>query len=204
MTIEIRKLRKKDYRRVIRFADAGMHADWFWKRQWAQEAYGRYFFYNEMNHATQILAAYEGDRVVGVLLAQMRGEKKKHQNGWEMLYVKCYESVQNFFLKKGSGEYGRTAQWQRKHTLRTQKPDGEILFFAADSNAGMHGIGSALLKELEKREKGKTIFVLTDSACTWQFYEHRGFECLDEKDIIMNMRTGKIPLRCFVYSKKMG
>lgn len=38
-----------------------------------------------------------------------------------------------------------------------------------------------LLRELEEREKGKKVFLYTDSACTYQFYEHRGFELAQEK-----------------------
>lgn len=80
-------------------------------------------------------------------------------------------------------------------------PDGEIVFLAADSDAKIKGIGTALLSELEQREKGKTIYLYTDNACTYQFYEHRGFTQSVEKDIIVDMGTKRVPLKCFLFSK---
>ena len=47
------------------------------------------------------------------------------------------------------------------------------------------------------------LYLYTDDACTYQFYEHRGFERVEEKEIVLEMPKGKVPLRCFVYSKKM-
>ena len=65
------------------------------------------------------------------------------------------------------------------------------------------GIGSKLLEELEKREKGKTIFLYTDDKCTYQFYEHREFEKVGEKDIELEIENRKIPLKCLMYCKKI-
>lgn len=87
---------------------------------------------------------------------------------------------------------------------RQSEPDGEILFLAANPDIGVKGIGSFLLKELEKREPGKKIYLYTDNACTYPFYEHRGFERSEEKDIVLDMGKKKVDLRCFLYSKILG
>ena len=89
------------------------------------------------------------------------------------------------------------------HYLKHNFPDGEILFLAADPDCKIKGIGTALLHALEEKEKGKTIFLYTDDACSYQFYEHRGFERAEEKEIIMELPKGKVPLKCFIYSKKI-
>ncbi len=84
-------------------------------------------------------------------------------------------------------------------------PDGEIIFLAANPNIKAKGIGSMLLRELEEREKGKKVFLYTDSACTYQFYEHRGFELAQEKDITLKIGNKEVALRClFLYSKVLG
>ncbi len=64
--------------------------------------------------------------------------------------------------------------------MKSHKPDGEILFLAADPECGVKGIGTALLKALEEKEKGKTMYLFTDDGCTYQFYEHRGSEIFYE------------------------
>ena len=81
--------------------------------------------------------------------------------------------------------------------MKSETPDGEILFLAADPNCKIKGIGTALLCALEEREKGKTLYLYTDDACTYQFYEHRGFERMEEKgDYIRNAQRAS-PIKVF-------
>ena len=79
-----------------------------------------------------------------------------------------------------------------------------ILFFAVNPAVQAKGIGSRLLGELEQREKGKTLYLYTDDACTYSFYERRGFTRSGEKDIVLDFKSQKVPLKCFLYSKRMG
>ncbi len=88
MEIEIKDIRKKDYKKAIRFALEGMSCDWYIDNKWALNAYGKYFWYMELNRATQIFAAYIEDEFVGVLLAEVEGEEKKRQNFLQQLYVR--------------------------------------------------------------------------------------------------------------------
>lgn len=68
---------------------------------------------------------------------------------------------------------------------KSNNPDGELNFLAANTKVKIKGTGTFLLSELEKRENGKTIYLYTDSGCTYQFYEHRGFERVGEKNVIL-------------------
>ena len=88
-----------------------------------------------------------------------------------------------------------------QHYLQKNKPDGEIIFLAADPDSKIKGVGSALLRALEKCIPGKTLYLHTDDACTYQFYEHHGFLRVEEQNIVLEMPKGKIPLKCFIYSK---
>lgn len=203
MEIEIKDIRKKDYKKAIQFAIKGMHFDWYLDNQFMLNAYGRYFWYLEINRATQVLAAYIGGEFVGVLLAEIKGEEKKHQSFLQKAYVKIIDVIQKIFSKGGAGLYEDTTKEQLAHYLKSETPDGEILFLAADPDCKIKGIGTALLHALEEIEKGKTLYLYTDNACTYQFYEHRGFERMEEKEIILEMPKGQVPLKCFVYSKKL-
>lgn len=107
--------------------------------------------------------------------------------------------VQRKFLRHILPESLRVFFWQ--NYLQKNKPDGEIIFLAADPDCKVKGVGTALLNALEEREKGKTIYLHTDDACTYQFYEHRGFERKEETDIVLEMPKGNVPLKCFIYSK---
>jgi GNAT superfamily N-acetyltransferase len=203
MSIEIRALQKKDYHKAIQFAITGMHFDWYLDNKLLLNAYGRYFWYLELNRATQIFAAYVEDRFVGVLLAEIKGEPKLHQVWSEQLYVKCVNAIQQLFFKGGADRYEATVQAQLQQYLSAYQPDGEIVFLAAEPNAPVKGVGTALLQALEAKIPGKTIYLHTDDACTYQFYEHRGFQRMAEDDIVLDLPKGKVPLKCLLYSKQV-
>ena len=84
---------------------------------------------------------------------------------------------------------------------KNNSPDGEIIFLAANPEINVRGIGTALLHELECREKGKKIYLYTDNACTYEFYEHRGFDRVGEKDIVLKLGNKEVELQCLLYSK---
>ena len=185
----------------MQFAIKGMHFDWYLDSKFLLNAYGRYFWYLEINRATQIFGAYVGDEFVGVLLAEFKVEAKKHSSFWQKLYVKFVDVIQRLFFKDGAGLYEDTTKEQLDKYLESNTPDGEIIFLAADPDCKIKGVGTALLNALEEVEKGKTVYLHTDDACTYQFYEHRGFKRVQEKNIVLEMPKGKVPLKCLIYSK---
>ncbi len=203
MNIKILDIKKQDYRKAIQFAIKGMHFDWYLDSKFLLQAYGRYFWYLEMNRATQILAAYADGKFVGVLLAEIYGEEKKRRVWTERLYVKFVDIIQRMFFQGGAGLYEDTVKAQLDHYLKNNKPDGEIIFLAADPDAKIKGVGSALLNALEEKIQGKTLYLHTDDACTYQFYEHRGFQRVEQQDIVLEMPKGSVPLKCFIYSKRV-
>ena len=204
MQLELRKLRKQDHKKALQCAITGMHFDWYMDSPWLLDLYGRYFWYMELTRATQILAAYWGDEFAGVMLCAVKGEKRQYHSLWKQFYVKLVRILQEVFVKDGPGVYNEANEQMFENYCRQNEPDGEILFLAANPDIGVKGIGSYLLKELEKREPGKKIYLYTDNACTYSFYEHRGFERSEEKDIVLDMGKKKVDLRCFLYSKILG
>ncbi len=203
MNIEIRNIRKKDYKKAIQFAIKGMHFDWYLDSKFLLNAYGRYFWYLEINRATQIFAAYAEDKLVGILLAEFKGEPGKHSSFWQKLYVKLVDVIQKLFFKGGAGLYDAVNKELFAKYKEMHSPDGEIIFLAADPDAKIKGIGTMLLDELTAIEKGKTVYLYADNACTYQFYEHRGFERVGEKDVELDLGNKKVPLTCLLYSKEL-
>lgn len=203
MELKIKKLDKKDYNKVIQYAIKGMHFNMYLDNKLELNLYGRYFWYLELLNATQVISAYIGDELAGVLVAEIKGENKVYKSFWKRLYVNIFEWIQKTFFKDSVGEYDQA----NKEMLETYKgknnPDGEIRFLAANPDIKIKGTGTLLLNELEKREKGKEIYLFTDDQCTYQFYEHRGFDRVGEKDIVLDLNKKKVPLKCLLYSKKI-
>lgn len=204
MELRIKELDKKDYNKVIQYAIKGMHFNMYLDNKLELNLYGRYFWYLELLNATQMIAAYIGDELAGVLVAEIRGENKVYKSFWKRLYVNIFEWIQKTFFKDSVGEYDQANKKMLDIYKEKNNPDGEIRFLAANPDIKVKGIGTFLLNELEKREKGKEIYLFTDDQCTYQFYEHRGFKKAGEKDIILSLtQKKKVPLKCFLYCKKI-
>lgn len=199
--MEIRELQTSDYSLAIEFAIKGMRFDRYFKNRLFQHLYGRYFLYAELNRATQIIAAYQDHELQGVLLAAMNGEKAKRVSKWQTFYVKIFDVLQNWFSKEGAGCYDHATHSMLKEYQASVNPDGEICFLATNPNSFKQGTGTLLLNELIQREKGKEVYLFTDDACTYQFYEHRGFNCFAKRKIMLNIEHQQVPLTCFLYNR---
>lgn len=201
MKLTIKALEKKDFNKAIQYAITGMHFNWYLDSKILLDLYGRYFWYMETNRATQIIAAYYGEALAGVLLAEMKGEPKVYNHLGRKGYVAVFDWLQKLFFKGSANVYECTTKRMLDQYKASNNPDGEVIFLAANPDLKIKGIGTTLLAELERREKGKTIFLYTDNACTYQFYEHRGFKRAEEEDIVLELGKKKVPLKCLLYSK---
>ena len=181
-----------------------MHFNMYLDNEKELNLYGKYFWYLELTNATQVVSAYIEDELAGVLLADIKGEEKVCKSFWKSLYVKIFEWIQKTFFKDSAGIYDNVNKEMLENYKKTNNPDGEIRFLTANPDIKIKGIGTKLLNEFEKREKGKVVYLFTDDQCTYQFYEHRGFERVGEKDIELDLNKKKVPLKCLLYSKKIG
>lgn len=199
--MQIKELAKKDFKKVIQYAIKGMHFDGYLKSNFILQAYGRYFWYLEYTNATQVIAAYDRDVLLGVLIADMKGEPKAYKSFWKGLYVKIIDVIQNMFFG-GVASYNETNKEMFAKYTEHYNPDGEIRFLAADPDSKIKGVGTYLLNELSMRETGKEIYLFTDTNCTYQFYERRGFERVGEKEIVLEL-SDKVDLKCLLYRKRL-
>lgn len=198
--MEIKPLHPKDHRKAIRFAIKGMHFEDFFDNKFALNAYGKYFWYLEYSNATQVFAAYEGDELLGVLVAEMKGEPKPYKSLGKRIYVSFIDFVQKLFFKGEVMPYDAANKKMFNDYTKRYAPDGEIRFLASNPEHKVKGVGTFLLNELERRERGKEIYLFTDSKCTYQFYEHRGFERIGEHEIVLEL-SADVDLKCLLYRK---
>lgn len=201
--IEIRELRKQDHKKARQFAVKGMHFNWYTDKKWQLDLYGRYFWDLEINRATRTYGAYIDGEFVGVLMAAVNGEPRRYYSKRRALFIKFAEALQNIVAGNGVDTYDEANREMFRSLCGRAEPDGEIVFLAADPDRKVKGIGTALLSAFEADEKGKFIYLYTDNACTYQFYEHRGFVREEERSIIMDLGEKHIPLDCMIYAKKI-
>lgn len=202
--IKIQELRKQDYKKARQFAIQGMHLYWYVSDKISLNLYARYFLDMELNCATRAYGAYMDGQFVGVLLAEIKGEPKKYRSVWRTAYIRFFDWLQHHVAGNGVETYDKANQEMLCTFCEKSTPDGEIVFLAADPNSKIRGIGTALLSALEKDAHGKLIYLYTDDACTYQFYEHRGFIRKGEQQVELDLEKKKVPLTCFLYAKKLG
>lgn len=201
--LTLQPLQPRDERRAIDFAVTGMHFDWYMDNRWLQRLYGRYFWYKEKARATQVLAAYADGALAGVLLARFDGEPPASRSCGAWLYVRLWECLQAVFAKGSAGVY-ETANEQMFAQYRARcAPDGEILFLAADPARRVPGVGRLLLDALARPESGKTVYLFTDSACTYSFYDRHGFTRACQQEAALTQGHKRVRLQCFLYSKTL-
>ena len=172
-----------------------MHLDWYVKNKTLLNLYGRYFWDLELNRATQIIAAYEGDTLAGILLADIKGEDKLRYSPLRVPFIKIVDLIQHVLSLDKS--YNDANAKLLKQCSDSSKVDGEIIFLAVNPELQGKGTGSLLLTELERRAKDKRLILYTDDGCNYQFYEHKGFRKAGEETI----RYSDFSLRCFLYEK---
>ena len=95
-----------------------------------------------------MIAAYEGDTLAGVLLAEIYDAPKKYYSKRRAIYVKLVDFVQRVFFKESAGLYDSVNQEMLAEYKQTHSPDGEIIFLAANPDIKIKGIGTILLNVL--------------------------------------------------------
>lgn len=203
MKIRIERIQKKDFDLARRFAVEGMNLSRYATSKLTLYLYSWYFWYQEISRTTKAYGAYMDNQLAGVLLADMNGEPKLFKSVWHKLYAKVVGFVINIFFGKSSDIYESANKDMLEEFKKENTPYGEIVFFAVNPTIKGKGIGTMLLNVLETDEKGKLVYLYTDSGSTYQFYEHRGFTESGRREIVMKIDGKKVSLTCFLFSKTL-
>lgn len=203
MAIRIAPLRPQDHTVLVEFARKGMHFGRYVPNVWLARLYARSFLYQELAQASIALGAYgEGDRFLGALLARLDDEAPLGLSWCQRLYQRVYGVAERLLATGTESAYDRAnaemlAAYRERHDV-----DGELLFLAADPDSGARGVGTALLDALRDRARGRNLYLYTDDACTWQFYERRGFSRIGVRTIDIPGTKGRATgvMECYLYA----
>lgn len=204
MKLKIKPLRHADFKLAREFAVTGMHLDRYTRNRLELALYSRYFWNSEITRATRAYGAYLDGRFVGTLLAEMAGEQPVFVSSWRKLTNRMIDWLVYGLYGAMAEPYDRADREMFQTYRQTNDPDGEVLFLAVDPQVYGEGIGSRLVAQLQRDESWKLIYLYTDSGCTYQFYDHRGFERVGEREIALSESGKVVPMTCYLYSKVLG
>lgn len=205
MVLYIRELDyHKDADELASFALEGMNFSRYTKLRFAQKLYSRYFVREGILNATLSLGAYtEEGQLTGALLARFNGEQPVYRNFFWRCYVWLFELVLSLFFGSHTDEYDTNNRKMLQDVTQSKTFDGELSLFAVDPKQKGQGVGTALLSAFQTRKSGKQIYLFTDSNCTYQFYQHRGFEQASSVDIHEPGQSTDQKLSCFVFTRTL-
>ena len=203
MDITIRQIEKKDFNKARKFAIDGMNLSWYTSNDIELYIYSKYFWYLEISRATRALGAYSDNELIGVLLIDMKNKPKLFTSLWKKIFITAIHFFINLGYRNASSTYDNANKQMLSEFEKENQPDGELNFFAVNPNIKGHGIGTLLLNELERLEKGKLIYLYTDTGSTYQFYLHRNFIESGRRETSLKIHKNELPLTCFLFSKRL-
>lgn len=144
-------------------------------------------------------------KVVGVLLARIKNIGKTHLMwGFKTKYhLFCLKTFRK--NKTGCMEYLKVDNSFKK-LLAQNTSDSELIFFMVDNNLRGKGVGKTLLSHYlnECRLQGITnLCLVTDTQCNYEYYDRTGFTLEYEDTLELNLPSGSVDHRTFLYSYKL-
>lgn len=180
-----------------------MHLSWYVSNQLELYLYSKYVLELELSKSTLALGAYDKGRLVGFLFAQFKNEPKVWTSWPQQLFLKAADKIIDWAGYRDTSDVYDQANQEMLANFTPQQPDGELTFFAVDPRLTGKKIGTRLLARLEEMKRGQLIYLYTDSGSTYQFYLRRGFEVFEQRELELPTATGKVPLTCFLMSRKL-
>lgn len=195
----INNINNKDFSHARHFAIKGMNLHWYTTGKLQLYLYSHYFWKLELLKATRAIGAYNGDTLMGVLLISMTGQPRIYNSLPSRIYVAVFEWIMNNFFGETTGVYDRVNEVMLRKMKENFEPDGELNFFAVAPEAKGQGIGTMLLTKLKELEKGRLIYLFTDSGSSYRFYQKKGFMEAGRQKITMKIGQKDIDLECFLF-----
>ena len=162
-----------------------------------------------LNSCTFGKVAVFGEKVVGIVLASMKGETEKFR-------ILQADVAPNTLTLLSAPEAERkdivehlSVSFQTIGQLLEDRIDaygGSLEFIAVSKRAQGLKIGKTLWDEATtyfKSKNVKSIYLIADSDCNVGFYDSNGFSRVDEKDAVYNYTTGQKTSTVFVYEYQL-
>ncbi|HGH3392544.1 TPA: GNAT family N-acetyltransferase [Citrobacter freundii] len=203
MDITIKEVQKKDHRRARQFAISGMHLSWYTSSRLHLLLYIQHYWNYELLHATHLMGAYSGDKLSGVLIAKMNDHPAICSSVLRKIFVATLEWIIRKLYGHSGEELDNLNMKMLQENSHCSQFDGEITFFAVAPETKGAGIGSLLLKELEAREKGKKIYLFTDTGSTFQFYQKRSFQEAGKKRVHLKIGPRTLEVTSYLFCKRL-
>lgn len=131
--MKLRSLKRCDHSRAVDFAVRGMHFDWYMNSRFLKQLYGRYFLCLSLCRASQVIAAYEGERLAGVLIADFNDKKRLWSTPLKRGFVHLFCLLQGIYAS-GTDVYDNVNREMYTEFLKGHSPRVKSFFSLSARN----------------------------------------------------------------------
>lgn len=186
--IRLRVLEKKDYLAVENIIRQTWHYDEICQDKKAAARMARLYLRSCLKEASYSCVAEKDGQVIGLILGKSMSDRVPHK--FRIALSQAAAVAMLLSTKNGrkiSKMFGGFSQIDSELLKSTNRQfDGEVCLFAVTEAARGYGIGKMLFKSMEAymySQHVKTLYLFTDTTCTYQFYEKQGMKRSAQKTI---------------------
>lgn len=164
------------------------------------------YVYSCLSEATYNCVAEQDGKIVGVIMGNAKSDYKIFPHLKYLFHTVQYGINMRYYgrkFKAGIDDYKRLHEiyhsFSKKHK---DEFDGVLTLFAVNESCRGLGVGTKLFSELSEYLKAKNIkhiYLYTDTTCNYGFYEHKGFERLEEQTLVMTKDGKPFQMNVFLY-----
>lgn len=201
-----RPIRKGDYAQVKDIICKAFSLDAYITNEKLLDAVKSQYLYSCLSEATYTCVAEKDGQTVGVIMGNAKSDYSaiKHipyliKDLWYGMKMVLYGRR---YRKQAAGYKDIHTIYREFSAKHKGEFDGVLTLFAVNQDCRGFGIGKNLLERLMdylENQKVKHIYLYTDTTCTYEFYEHRGFERLESKELQMERGGKPFQMEVFLY-----
>lgn len=205
-TIKYRPIGGKDYFAVGEIINQAFGLYRYVSDEKALDCFKLQYVYSCLSEATYNCVAEQDGKIIGVIMGNANSDYKILPHFKYIFRTVQYEIKMKYYgrkLKNGIEDYKRLHKIYHNFSEKHKGEfDGVLTLFAVNESCRGLGVGTKLLSELSeylKSKNTKRIYLYTDTTCNYGFYEHKGFERLEEQPLAMTKDGKPFQMNVFLY-----
>lgn len=210
-TFSYRPIRKGDYAQMKDIICKAFSLDAYLTNEKLLEAVKTQYLYSCLSEATYTCIAEKNGQTVGVIMGNAKSDYSviRHmpyliKDLWYGIKIALYGRK---YRKQAAGYKDLHTIYREFSDKHQGEFDGILTLFAVNQNCRGFGVGKTLLEHLIgylEKQRVKHIYLYTDTTCTYEFYEHRGFERLESKELQMERGGKPFQMEVFLYGYSLA
>lgn len=201
-----RPIQKKDYPEVAELLNQSFQLYKYISDPKRNNFFKLQYVYSCLSEATYTCVAEQHGRVIGVIMGNANSDYQITSHLWYLGKTFWYSFrilTRNKKHKSGVRDYQKLHKIYRAFLQKHKGEfDGVLTLFAVNEKYRGYGIGKKLLDGLLTYLNSKyvtRIYLYTDTTCSYEFYEHKGFERLEEKSLTITREGKAFQMDVFFY-----